>query len=113
MRSGQVVWVDLGTTVGREQRGRRPAVVVSSSDHLAAATTLVSVVPCTTVDRGWINLVRLDTGVDGLSEPTFAMTEQVRTIARQRVVGEAGAVAQGNLAEVMAWVHRWLVAAPD
>lgn len=112
MRPGQVVWVDLGQTVGREQRGRRPAVVVSSSDHLAAATTLVSVVPCTTVDRGWINHIRVDDGVAGLGDPTFAMTEQVRTVSRQRVVGDAGVVAGSSLAEVMAWVHRWLVAAP-
>lgn len=113
MGPGDVVWVDLGDAVGREQRGRRPAVVVSSSDHLAAADALVSVVPCTSRDQGWINHIRLDVTGGGLDHPTFALTEQVRTVARDRVVGTAGLVSPGCLAEIMAWIHRWLAPPPE
>lgn len=107
MRPGDVVWVELGPVSGREQGGRRPAVVVSSADHLAAATTLVTVVPATSRDRGWPNHPAL-TGSTGLGGATFAMTEQVRTIARARVVGVAGSVDDACLAAVCAWLHRWL-----
>lgn len=108
MRPGSVAWVDLGESVGREQQGRRPAVVVSSEDHLAVATSLVAVVPCTTVDRGWINHLRIDSESAGLDRATFAMTEQVRTVARGRLVGEVGSVSAASLGEITAWVHRWL-----
>lgn len=108
MRPGSVVWVELAPAEGREQSGRRPAVVVSSTDHLASATTLVIIVPATSRDRGWPNHVPL-IGQTGVAGPTFAMTEQVRTISRSRVVRDAGDVAPECLVEIMEWVHRWLV----
>lgn len=108
MEPGTVIWVDLTGARGKEQQGRRPAVVVSSRDHLSAVTDLVLVVPCTTRDRGWINHVPL-TGPAGLEAPTFAMTEQVRAVSRSRVNSEGGAVSQECLRKIRAWVHRWLV----
>ena len=107
MRPGDVVWVELSPSRGREQDGRRPAVVVSSEYHLAAATTLVTVAPCTSRDRSWPNHVPL-TGPVGLMAPTFAMTEQVRTIARDRVKDVVGAVDEDCLSHISAWIHRWL-----
>ncbi len=58
MQAGTLVWADFGTLIGREQGGRRPALVISSQAH-AAVTALVLVLPCTTRDRGWINHVAL------------------------------------------------------
>ena len=55
LHAGRVVWVGLERGVGREQAGRRPAVVVSSTDHLLIASDLVTVVPAAadtlTLDR--------------------------------------------------------------
>ncbi len=108
IRPGSVIWVEFDPVSGREQGGRRPAVVVSSAAHLTAATTLVTVVPATSRDRGWPNHVLLRGGT-GLTTATLAMTEQVRTIARDRVAEQAGQVDDGCLAEICGWVHRWLV----
>ena len=108
MRPGDVVWVELAPARGREQSGRRPAVVVSSLDHLQAATSLITVLPATSRDRGWPNHVALEGPVE-LAGVTLAMTEQVRTIARERVVGSAGSVNSDCLADITAWVRRWLV----
>ena len=107
IRPGSVVWVDLDPVQGREQGGRRPAVVVSSADHLAAATTLVTVVPATSRDRGWPNHVALQ-GRTGLDVATFAMTEQVRTIARGRLSSTSGEIEEASLVEITEWVRRWL-----
>ena len=107
MRPGDVVWVELAPARGREQSGRRPAVVVSSLDHLQAATTLVTVVPATSRDRGWPNHVALEGPIE-VAGAILAMTEQVRTIARERVVGSAGSVSSDCLADITAWVRRWL-----
>lgn len=106
--AGAVVWAELGMGVGREQSGRRPAVVVSSIDHVDIAARLVTVVACTSRDRGWPNHVRL-TGVTGLAMTTYAMTEQVRTIDRTRVVDTAGQVDDECLAVIGRWLHDWLV----
>jgi mRNA interferase MazF len=108
IRPGNVVWVEFDPVSGREHGGRRAAVVVSSTEHLAAATTLVTVVPATTRDRGWPNHVVLQGGT-GLTVATLAMTEQVRTIARDRIAEPAGQVDDECLAEIYSWIHRWLV----
>ena len=105
MRAGSVVWVDLRTPSGTEQGGRRPALVISSDDHLDA-TRLVTVLPCTTRDRGWPNHVALRGATT--PAPKLAMTEQPRTISRERIRGVIGDVSPECLADVMAWVSRWL-----
>ena len=91
LASGDVVIVDLGDGVGREQRGRRPAVVVASDGYLRMASGLAIVVPCTSVDRGWRSHVPI-VGDMTLRRRTFAMTEQVRVVSPDRICGRAGHV---------------------
>ncbi|MBU6146600.1 MAG: type II toxin-antitoxin system PemK/MazF family toxin [Actinomycetales bacterium] len=106
--TGAVVWVDLGDSLGREQRGRRPAVVVSSRAHLAASVELVTVLPCTSKYRGWPNHVELR-GETALGRPMYAMTEQIRTISRTRVHPTSGFVAIECLRHIARWVSAWHV----
>lgn len=108
MIPGQVIWVALDPSAGRDQGGRRPALVISSLDHLHVVDSLLIVVPCTTTNRSWPNHIRL-TGPIELTESTFAMTEQPRTLARSRVVGDAGFVDEQCLTQVVTWVQRWVV----
>jgi mRNA interferase MazF len=103
---GAIIWVAPDVTIGREQAGRRPALVVSSTDYLAVVDTLAVVVPITTVDRGWPNHVRVRGGE--LAEPCWAMTEQVRTIARERIVGTAGHADSETVANVRTWLRDFL-----
>lgn len=81
-----VWWLDLDPTAGREQGGRRPAIVVSSRFHLAlTGVGLISVLPLTTRERpGWAHRLRLDLSGQPIS---YVITEQVRTVSRARFVG--------------------------
>jgi len=96
---GAVVWVELDPIRGREQGGRRPALVVSTQEYLDAVTTLAIVLPVTNRDRGWRNHIEL-TGRTGLPSASWAMTEQPRTIARERIARVVGVVDDSCLAEV-------------
>ncbi|WP_206437657.1 MULTISPECIES: type II toxin-antitoxin system PemK/MazF family toxin [Protofrankia] len=82
----EVWWLDFDPTEGREQAGRRPALVVSSRFHLAlTGGALVSVLPLTTRERpGWIHRVRID--VPG-KRAGWVITEQVRTVSAGRLTG--------------------------
>ena len=91
MLPGEVFWIDFGVGRGREQSGIRPGVIVSSSSFAEAVDSLVHVVPATTRDRGWPNHVVL-AGNTGLTEASWAMTEQLRSISRERVLRWLGAV---------------------
>ncbi len=99
LTEGSVVWVDLARAREREQSGHRPVVVVSSVEYLETVTRLAIVLPVTTVDRGWPNHVPL-TGPHGLGRPGWAMTEQLRTIDRERITRTSGVVDPTTLAEV-------------
>jgi mRNA interferase MazF len=69
---------------------------------------LVTVVACTSRDRGWPNHVLL-TGATGLPRATYAMTEQVRTIDRSRIVDTAGEIDPACLAGIASWLDDWLI----
>jgi len=104
LRRGSIVWVDLSPTRGREQAGSRPAVVISSQGYLANVPELLIIVPVTTTDRGWPHHVPVEGPEVDLPRPSFAMTEQPRTIARSRITGGAGAAGDTT----MALIDRWL-----
>jgi mRNA interferase MazF len=105
LEQGTVVWAWLDPTVGREQAGRRPVVVVSSDGYADVVTTLLVVVPVSRVDRGWPNHVPLS-GLPGLAG--FAITEQPRTISRARLGERIGRVDDGCLAQIKQWLADFL-----
>ena len=107
MAPGDIVWVAFLDTTGREQAGRRPALVVASPGYLAVVDTLALVVPVSTADRGWPNHVPL-TGPHGLAHASFAMTEQVRAILRSRITRIGGAVDDRCLRRVRTWLSDFL-----
>ncbi|WP_405218856.1 type II toxin-antitoxin system PemK/MazF family toxin [Agrococcus sp. Ld7] len=104
LHPGLVCWTELDPSVGRERAGRRPVLIVSSRGFLKVVDALAIVVPVTSVDRGWPNHVALAS----LDRPSFAMTEQPRTVARSRLVGVAGRASRGELAEVRRWLGDFL-----
>ncbi|OHV04561.1 type II toxin-antitoxin system PemK/MazF family toxin [Mycobacterium talmoniae] len=105
---GKVVWVQFDPRVDREQRGTRPAVVVASRGYLAAVPELVIVVPATTRDRKWAHHVRLTGAHLRLPKPTWAMTEQPRTISRRRIAGRAGRVEPACMRQIERWLEDFL-----
>lgn len=107
-RRGSIFWADLDPSCGREQAGRRPVLVVASDMYLEQADTLAIVVPVTTVDRGWPNHVPLRGRNLSLKAPAFAMTEQIRTVARDRLLGDAGTVDRQTMSEVDVWLRDFL-----
>lgn len=108
LRRGMVAWAELDPVRGREQAGRRPVLVVASDQFLEQADTLAIVVPATTVDRGWPNHISLAGPGLHLAQPTFAMTEQLRTISRERLVEHAGVVDRATMRAVDAWLRDFL-----
>lgn len=107
LQSGFVTLVDFGSTVGREQSNIRPGVVIASFNFHDLMTDVNMVVPGTRKNRDWINHIELD-GPTGLSERTFAITEQSRVIDVKRILRITGSVDQVTLTEITAWVHRWI-----
>jgi mRNA interferase MazF len=83
---GTVVVVDLDPTVGHEQRGVRPCIVVSDPDITADQRfPLVCVVPITgTLGEGLL-YPPLEPGKSGLAKRSFALIDHLRSIDKRRV----------------------------
>lgn len=94
MSSGDIHWVDLPVADGREQRGRRPAVVVQD-DHYAGNLPVVLVVPLTTARTAMrfvgTTFIR-PTPENGLREESVALVFQLRAIDRRRLQERIGTV---------------------
>jgi mRNA interferase MazF len=50
--AGDVLWINFGPPIGREQAGRRPAVVITSQAYNAKSSVLL-VCPITRRERSW------------------------------------------------------------
>ncbi|WP_124709257.1 type II toxin-antitoxin system PemK/MazF family toxin [Gordonia insulae] len=108
LRRGMVVWAELDPVRGREQSGRRPALVIASNLYLEQADSLAIILPATTTDRGWPNHIRLRGTAFTPSRPTFAMTEQPRTVTRERLHDVIGVVDTDTMGEVDVWLRDFL-----
>ena len=104
---GVIAWAALEPVRGREQGGHPPVLVIASSGYLDAVTTLVIVLPITTTNRGWPNHIRVR-GPSGLEQPSWIMTEQPRTLSRDRLTGIAGHVSTDCLDAVRSWLGDFL-----
>lgn len=104
---GAVAWASLEPVRGREQDGPRPVLVIASFGYLDAVTTLVIVLPITTIDRGWPNHVAIE-GPSGLDVPSWVMTEQPRTLSRDRPTRISGRVSRRCLEAVQTWLGDFL-----
>jgi mRNA interferase MazF len=104
---GTIAWASLTPVRGREQGGHRPVLIVASTGYLDAVTTLAIALPLTTTDRGWPNHVLVE-GPSGLDRPSWIMTEQPRTISRDRLTSISGSVDPVCFASVRTWLGDFL-----
>ncbi|MCB1885228.1 MAG: type II toxin-antitoxin system PemK/MazF family toxin [Geminicoccaceae bacterium] len=98
--AGDLVWTDFDPRVGREQGGRRPAVVVSPAAFHAASRFAI-LCPVTSRVRPFASSVVLPDGLGIAGEVLTSHVRSVDTLARPiRRTGEA--VPPATLAEIRA-----------
>jgi mRNA interferase MazF len=91
-RKGEVWSVDFGEPIGREQSGRRPAVVVSADALNESPAGVVIVVPTTTTVRRLPSHIEIEPGSSGLDEVSYAKCEDVKSVSEQRLIAPLGTI---------------------
>jgi mRNA interferase MazF len=102
---GQVWLVDLDPTRGREQAGRRPALVVSADGLNRSQAGVVVVAPMTTRSREIPSHVEVSPPDGGVHQTSYVRCEDIRSVALQRLVdgpfGVVSAAVMGRVEETM------------
>lgn len=94
---GSLVWANLNPTLGHEQSGNRPVLVVSA-DMFNEATGMIWVVPITTKEKGRPDEISLP---EGLPVSGVLLMSQIRSLDHtKRVRSIAGRVPDDFLEEV-------------
>jgi mRNA interferase MazF len=97
---GEIWDVDLQGPRGLEQRGRRPALVVSADRFNHGPAGLVIVLPLTSRDKGIPLHVAVTPPEGGVRVPSFVKPEDVRSVSRERLARRRGRVAGGTMRAV-------------
>jgi mRNA interferase MazF len=100
IRTGDVWIAQLDPTVGHEQGGRRPVVVVSSGDFHSLPIDMTIVVPLTGTDRGLVTQPAVTSPRSGLKRTSFARPEDVRAVDATRLQRRLGSISAEELAEI-------------
>ena len=99
MRRGEVYWAELEPRSGSDQRGRRPAVVVSHDGFNSISTwRSVVVVPLSTsMARTGPTAIALTSGAGGLTKASVALCHQVTTLDRAKLTRRIGSLSPADL----------------
>jgi mRNA interferase MazF len=98
---GTVVLVVLDPTVGHEQRGQRPCIAVSDPTVNADQRfPLIAVVPVTGTPGAGALYPELAPGASGLTKPSYALIDHLRSIDKRRIRRVFGRVADDELAAI-------------
>lgn len=109
MTSGDVLLCDLNPVAGHQEGGIRPVVVVSH-DRSSVIPGLFLAVPLTSRNRDLEHHVEVPADDrTGLKQVSYAMTEQVRALSRQRAGRQLGRVSNATLTAISRYLHLFIV----
>lgn len=98
---GTMVLAGLDPTIGHEQRGVRPCILVSDPEVTEDQRfPVLCVVPITGTRGHGALYPPLDAGSGGLRKRSFALLDQIRTIDKRRVRKVFGKIAPAELEAV-------------
>ncbi|MGO8792330.1 MAG: type II toxin-antitoxin system PemK/MazF family toxin [Terriglobia bacterium] len=97
---GEVWDLNLDPTIGHEQAGSRPALILSADIFNEGPADLVVVVPVTRTERKIRWHVPIKPPEGGLVAESFIQCENVRSVSKQRVKRLRGRVSENTLQQV-------------
>jgi mRNA interferase MazF len=97
---GEIWLVDLNPTRGREPFGRRPALIVSVDLFNQGPAGLVVALPVTSKEKGIPFHLKIEAVESGLSKKSFIKCEDIRSIAKERLLKRVGQISPRTLTDV-------------
>lgn len=101
IRRGDVFYADLTPTIGSEQGGVRPVVIVQNeAGNLHSPLVIAAPLTTSKSKKRLPTHVRLDDSVAGLQPRSLVLLEQLRALDKQRLLEYAGTVGVDKMREI-------------
>ncbi|MEO5741925.1 MAG: type II toxin-antitoxin system PemK/MazF family toxin [Vicinamibacterales bacterium] len=97
---GEVWLVNLNPTLGHEQSGIRPGLIVSTNTFNHGPAELVITLPITSKGKGIPFHVEVKAPEGGLTSRSFIKCEEIRSLSTERLMRKLGAVSDATLEKV-------------
>lgn len=97
---GEVWLINLDPTLGREQAGTRPALIISENLFNQSYAELTIIVPITSQNKKIRSHVKIAQGEGGLTLESFAKCEDIRSVSKQRLIKKLGKVSTRTIEDV-------------
>src|SRR6266446_1994793 len=97
---GEIWTANFNPTVGREQSGLRPCLVVSADGLNHSPADITIVIPITSKAKGIASHVQINPPEGGLTMRSFIKCEDIRSISTDRLVKQLGVVPAATLSDV-------------
>lgn len=101
---GQVVWADLNPTVGREQAGLRPVLVVSQDVFNDRSQTVIALAITSQPQRAGYPLT-FPLKETFFPKPSWVKIGQIRTLSVERIKGTLGRCSPETVDAVLAGLN--------
>lgn len=95
-----IYWADLNPTKGKEQKGKRPVVIISG-DTMNKNLGIFIICPISSKIKSYVGCVKLEKNkTNKLSDDSEIITFQIRTIAKERMIKKIGEITNEQLKEI-------------
>ncbi len=101
---GDIIWADLNPTIGHEQSGRRPVLILSSDVFNDRSGTVIAVAITSQEPRAGFPLT-LSLESEKMPKRSWVKINQIRTLSIQRMGERITRISPENLARVVAGLN--------
>jgi len=96
----EIYFVDLNPTKGKEQKGKRPVVIISGNTMNENFDVCI-VCPISSKIKNYTGSVKLEkNNINKLDEDSEILAFQIRTIAKDRMIKKIGEITNEQLKEI-------------
>jgi len=97
---GEIRWADLNPTIGREQAGERPVLILSQNIFNERSGTVIAMALTSQEQRASFPLTH-EVTASKLPKRSWVKISQIRTLSTERIGRKIGSIASGELAHVI------------
>ena len=96
----EIYFADLSPTIGKEQKGKRPVVIISGNTMNKNFGVFI-ICPISSKIKNYAGCVKLEKNkVNKLKEDSEIITFQIRTISKERMINKIGEITDEQLKKI-------------